>query len=60
MARCIENVDFDEKINEDYDADWMMVAWWRNKTGLLKAKESSNTPNFEKDDEVLVRLESSN
>lgn len=56
MARCIENLGRDERINEDYDQDWMSVAWWRNKAGILKSKETSSTANFDKHDTILTHV----
>lgn len=55
MARFIENMDYDEKINEDFDFDWKTAAWYRDKVGLMQARENHNMPKLEYEEDILVR-----
>lgn len=53
-AKFLQNLEYDDKINDDFEDDWKTVAWWKNKCTVLKLKDKDLTWNTEREDNVLV------
>ena len=50
----IQNTEYDEYINDDYEPDWRTVAWYKNKCTLLKLRDSHTILDVEREPDVLV------
>jgi cancer susceptibility candidate protein 1 len=54
MAKFLENMSYDDNINEDFEYDWKTVCWWSNKCTLIKARDHHASGNYEREDGILV------
>lgn len=50
----IQNTEYDEYINDDFEPDYRTVAWFKNKCTLLKMRDSDTSVSVEREQDVLV------
>ena len=56
LARFLQNVEYDEYINEDFKDDWRTGAWWKNKCSIIKERDGQTAMNLEREDNIKVIL----
>lgn len=54
LAKYLLNLEYDENINEDFEDDWKTVAWWKNKSTILKVRDKDVALSTDREEGVLV------